>query len=362
MIKIGGETMNTRNPAFDRSRLKVRGLAERQHDLTLAAILPLQPSPVVHETLQQIASRIRTAQERGAAVILMMGAHVIRAGVQRFLIDLMEKGFISCIATNGAALIHDYEFALIGATTESVVRYVSDGQFGLWKETGRINDIVSRAAKAGTGLGESVGRAIHEEELPYRHLSILAAGFRLGVPVTVHVGIGYDIVHEHPNCDGGAYGATSYLDFLRFVHVMESLEHGVLMNLGSSVMAPEVYLKALAMVRNVAAQEGRQIKHFTTLVCDLIQLPESYTTEPSRDDPRYFFRPWKTMLVRTVADGGTGLYLRLSHAESVPQLWTALAKQTNDSDHACRAIGGEKTTEDCETVLGRIKKEPHEPV
>jgi len=138
------------------------------------------------------------------------------------------------------------------------------------------------------------------------------------------VGIGYDIVHEFPNCDGAAYGATSYTDFLRFAKILESLEGGVVMNFGSAVMAPEIFLKALSMVRNVARQEGRQICHFTTLVCDLLNLPDNYHEEPSKDNPYYYFRPWKTMLVRTVADGGESFYVKGHHAESIPALWTAI--------------------------------------
>jgi len=167
----------------------------------------------VRSELGSVASKIIAAKKRGAAVVLMMGAHVLRSGVQRYLIDLMERGYISCIAMNGAGAVHDYEFALIGATTESVACYIRDGRFGLWQETGRINDIVSEAAKNDMGLGEAVGSVIEEERFPHRDISIFAAGYRPGIPVTVHVGIGYDILHEFPNCDGAAYGATSYTDF-----------------------------------------------------------------------------------------------------------------------------------------------------
>jgi hypothetical protein len=247
--------------------------------------------------------------------------------MQRYLIDLMEKGYISCIAMNGAGVIHDFEFALIGATTESVTDYIREGYFGFWQETARINDIVSAAAKEKIGLGESVGRVIEEEEFSHRDISILAAGYRLNIPITVHVGIGCDIVHQYPNCDGAAYGATSYTDFLRFANVMESLEGGVVMNFGSAVMAPEVYLKALSMVRNAARQKGNKICHFTTLVCDLAELPKNYRTEASRTDPAYYFRPWKTMLVRTVVDGGESYYVQGDHSETVPQLWSAVALQ-----------------------------------
>ena len=309
---------------FDRARLTVRPLSERAHDLDRSVVQPLQPVPVSHPPLREIAGRIQKARDRQASVILMMGAHVLRSGVQRYLIDLMEKGHVSCVAMNGAGLIHDYEMALIGATTESVARYIADGQFGLWKETGEINDIVARAARENAGMGFAAGRFIEEEKLPNRDISVLAAGYRLNVPVTIHVGIGYDIVHEHPNCDGAAFGAASYIDFLKYTHVMEALEGGVVMNFGSSIMGPEVYLKALAMVRNAAHSEGREIKRFATLVCDLVELPDDFRKEAPRTSPGYYYRPWKTMLVRTVADGGESFYVRAPHAETLPQLWSAL--------------------------------------
>ncbi len=319
--------MSHRFPEFERSRLAVKPLSERRHDLDWSCLLPLEPYPSVAPEFSTLASRIVAARSRGSSIVLMMGAHVIRSGVQRYLIDLMEKGYLSCIALNGAGVIHDYELALIGATTESVAKYVQDGSFGLWEETGRINDIISTGAEEQLGLGEAVGRAIEEGRFAYRDKSILATGYRLGIPVTVHVGIGYDILHEHPNCDGAAIGATSYRDFLRFAGVLDGLEGGVLMNFGSAVMAPEVFLKALAMVRNVARQEDRHISHFTTLVCDLMNLPDTYRNEASREDSRYYYRPWKTMLVRTIADGGESYYVQGRHASTIPQLWTAIAAQ-----------------------------------
>ncbi|MBI2839855.1 MAG: hypothetical protein HYX75_16195 [Acidobacteria bacterium] len=313
---------------FDRSRLRIEPLAERTHDLGREAVRELTDTGCENGDLAAVADRIHSARQRGSSVVLMLGAHVLRDGVQRYVIDWMERNLVTCVAMNGAGVIHDYELALIGATTESVARYISEGQFGLWRETGVINDIVTSAARAGLGMGEAVGRAIEEGRLPHRDISVLAAGVRTGTPVTAHVGIGYDIVFQHPNCDGGAYGATSYRDFLRFAHTIESLEGGVLMNFGSSVMAPEVYLKALAMARNVAKQEGRKIAHLTTLVCDLQDLPADYHHEPVRGSAAYYFRPWKTMLVRTVADGGESFYVRGRHAETIPQLWSALSRLT----------------------------------
>ncbi len=313
---------------FDRSRLQIEPLEARSHDLDLSAILPLEPASQVKQEFTAVAETIVAARENNSAVVLMMGAHVLRAGVQRYLVDLMERGFLSCIAMNGGGVIHDFEFALIGATTESVSRYIRDGRFGLWRETGRINEIVSAGAKEKMGLGEAVGRVIYEEGFPHADISILAAAYRTGIPATVHVGIGYDIVHEHPNCDGAAYGLTSYIDFLRFTSALESVQGGVVMNFGSAVMAPEVFLKALTMVRNVARQEGRESAQFTTLVCDLRNLPDQYHCEPDRGHPDYYFRPWKTMLVRTTSSGGQSYFVCGHHAQTVPELWTAVVSKT----------------------------------
>ncbi len=314
---------------FDRNRLDIQPLSRRIHDLDLSVIKPLKEVDRIPPALRKTAERMLSAKNSGAAVILMMGAHVLRAGVQRYIIDLMEKGLISCIAANGAGIIHDFEFALIGATTESVPRYIRDGRFGMWRETGRINDIVANGAQRNLGLGEAVGKVIEEEKFPHRGISLFAAGYRLGIPLTVHVGIGYDIIHQLPNCDGAAYGQTSYTDFLRFASVVENLEGGVLMNFGSSVMAPEVYLKALSMARNAARTEDREIKRFTILVCDLAELPEDFHREAPNTEPGYYFRPWKTMLVRTVAEGGESLYVRGDHAETIPALWTSIEQIIN---------------------------------
>jgi hypothetical protein len=319
-------------PAFDRSKLRIRSLAERRHDLTLERMLPLNaPLPALeHAAFPILGRRLATAKGKGAARILLMGAHVLRAGVSRFLIDLMERKLITHIAMNGAGPIHDWEFALIGATTESVARYVSTGEFGLWRETGAMNDAIRAGAGSGLGLGESIGRAILNGDFPHKDVSVLASAVRLGVPVTVHVGIGYDIIHEHPNCDGGALGAASYRDFLIFTESVTKLEGGVALNFGSAVMGPEIYLKALAMARNVAHQEGRVIREFTTAVFDLIPLEGDTKSEAPKTDPRYYYRPWKTILVRTVADGGESFYIQGDHRATIPHLWHA-ARQADQS-------------------------------
>jgi hypothetical protein len=307
--------------AFDRSRLKIQPLSARQHDLTVDHWLALGDvtPPFEHPDLATVASRIGSSKASRilSSRILMMGAHVLRAGVNRHIIDLLERGLITHIAVNGAGAIHDYELARIGATTESVERYIQTGEFGLWSETGELNDWIAEAARDNLGLGENVGRRIQESDYPHRDLSIFAAAWRLSIPVTVHVGIGYDILHEHPNCDGAATGAATYRDFLIFARAVENLEGGVLLNFGSAVMAPEVYLKALAMARNVSS---RPIKHFTTAVFDLVPIQGDFRRQLPKSDPGYYFRPHKTILVRTVKDGGESFYFCGDHRATVPAL------------------------------------------
>jgi len=313
-------------PQFDRSRLIVKPLAERVNDLSLARWLALEDEtpPFESPDLPLVAARLQAARESGAARILMMGAHVLRAGVNRHIIDLMSRGLVNHLAMNGAGAIHDYELARIGATTESVARYIQTGEFGLWRETGELNDLIREAAAHECGLGEWVGQRIANSSFPHRDLSVLAAAWRLDVPATVHAGIGYDILHEHPNCDGAAVGAASYRDFLIFASTVEHLEGGVLLSFGSAIMAPEVYLKALAMSRNVARQEGRQIRKFCTAVFDLVPIKGDIHKELPKTDPGYYFRPQKTILVRTVADGGESFYFCGDHRATLPALWRRL--------------------------------------
>ncbi len=313
---------------FDRSKLIIEPLADRANDLTLAAIqdLDAEITPIGNPDLRTVVEAVQAAHERGSAVILIMGAHVIRRGNSRFIIDMMERGLITHVAMNGAGPIHDYEFALIGKTTESVPRYIRTGQFGMWQETGIINTIANAAVATEMGFGEALGTAILEGDFPNKEVSVLATGVRLQVPVTVHIGIGQDIIHQHPNCDGAALGELSYRDFLTFAESVTNLEGGVLLNFGSAVMGPEVYLKALSMARNVARQEDRSIANFTTAVFDLLDLGSDFEAEPPKTDARYYYRPWKTILVRTVADGGEGYYIQGDHRETFPSMWKLLTQ------------------------------------
>ena len=313
-------------PLFDRSKLILKPLAERKNDLD-RSVMVYPRSPYEHidqPDLDQLAARISAARQVGAPVVLMLGAHVLRKGNTPLLIDLMERGLVTHISLNGAGAIHDFEFALIGETTESVAHYISEGQFGLWQETGRINDAMVIAQRDGIGLGEALGCMIAEGDFPFKEVSLLANAYRLRVPITIHVGVGQDIIHEHPNLNGAALGASSYNDFLVFTETIRHLEGGVLLNIGTAVMGPEVYLKALSMARNVARQEGKTIAHFTTAVFDLQDLGPDFHTEAPRGTAAYYYRPYKTILVRTVQDGGESFYIRGDHSVTVPNLYHRL--------------------------------------
>ena len=327
---------------FDRDRLHLRPLAERAHELDRSCLVfPDGPrEPFEHPALPELAGRIIDAAAAGRSVMFCCGAHVLRKGNAPLLIDLMERGLLTHLALNGAGAIHDFELALIGHTSENVARYVASGEFGLWSETGRINEAAAAGYRQQIGLGEAIGRMIERESFPYRETSVLAAGVRLGVPVTVHVAIGQDIIHEHPNFDPAATGATTYTDFLIFTQSITRLEGGVFLNIGTAVMGPEVYLKAIAMARNVAKQNGQLIQHFTTAVFDLLDLPienllieksgQQLYSEAEKTDPRYYFRPYKTVLVRTVAGGGSSYYVRGDHRLTVPALYDQIVSMMND--------------------------------
>jgi hypothetical protein len=311
---------------FDTSKLLLEPICKRKNDLDLSVLLPLTVRETSNPSLAAVARSIVEARRKMSSVVAMMGAHVLRDGVQNYLIDLMKKGFVSCIAVNGAFCIHDFEFALIGETTESVATYIKDGRFGMWQETGRINDIVNSTVGTDLGMGEAIGKAILEGGFPNKDVSILANAYRYKIPATVHVSIGCDIIHQHPNFDGAATGAASYKDFLTFAKVMENIPNGVIMNYGSAVMAPEIFLKALSMARNVSRQKGFSIGGFTVLVCDLKDLPGKIAVAAEKGTENYYFRPWKTMLVRTLMDGGKGYYVKGFHKETIPSLWSELVK------------------------------------
>ncbi len=317
----------SRYELFDRRGVELWPLSQRGHDLEVADCLPLGPPEprFEHPELHGLVERIVTARGQQRPVILMMGAHAIKLGLSRFLIDLIERKWITHLATNGAGLVHDFELASFGGTSENVARWIQVGQFGLWQETSRLNEIARQAADAGEGLGEAVGRILASQPAPHAAVSLAAAAWRMGVPMTIHVGIGCDIIHAHPNCDGAAWGAASDTDFLIFARSIQDLPGGVFINFGTAVTGPEVFLKALSMARNVARQRGDMPRDFTTAVFDLIDLPENWReSTPSKQESRYYYRPWKTILARTVAGGGQSYYFRGNHRQTLPTLWAEL--------------------------------------
>ncbi len=317
---------------LNRNQLRVLPLSKRRHKMTVADIYALdaETSPYDNPQLCIVADRIAKAHRQRKQVIWMMGAHVMRRGNSRYIIDLMERGVLTHLATNGACAIHDFELAHIGATLEDVEDYISDGKFGNWEETGRyLNEAIVRGHHDKIGFGEAIGRFIQEAEkgtpFPHRDVSIFAAAYRLGIPFTVHKGIGFDIIDQHPAADYAAMGWTTGEDFLRFAQSVSQLENGVFLNLGSAVMGPEVYLKSLSMARNIAAQHGEEIRHFTTANFDLIDFPD-FQDEGSPAEAHYYHRPKKTILIRTVKDGGEGYHIPGDFSVTIPQLYHLLVK------------------------------------
>ena len=218
---------------FDVSRIKLKPLGERKHDTLLEDIKPLGcSSPMENADLDKLAGHIAEARRRGSAVIVLMGAHVIKVGMSRFIIDLMERGFITHIGLNGAGVIHDFELALVGGTSESVQRYISEGQFGLWQETGRINDIVKEGVTQGLGIGKRWVKPSTKKSFPTK-MSVCWRRAIACVSLSPHISIGQDIIHAHPNFDGASFGAGSHTDFLVFAESVRNLEGGVMLNIGT---------------------------------------------------------------------------------------------------------------------------------
>ena len=312
---------------LDRSHLTILPLSQRKHKMTVDDIYPLDAKIPLYKNvrLNIVAECIVKAYQNSKQVVWMMGAHVMRRGNSRFIIDLMERGLITHIATNGACAIHDFEMAHIGATLEDVEVYIRDGKFGNWEETGRyLNEAIIRGHQDKIGYGNAIGRLIQNQEssipFPYLEVSIFAAAYRLGVPITVHKGIGFDITDQHPAADFAAIGWTSGRDFLIFAETISKLEGGVFLNLGSAVMGPEVYLKSLSMARNIAAQRGKQIRNFTTANFDLIDFAD-FQDEGNPTDAHYYHRPKKTILIRTVKDGGDSYHISGDFSVTVPHLY-----------------------------------------
>jgi hypothetical protein len=264
------------------------------------------PGILAARDLRELAAAIAAARLRKREVVLGFGAHVIKCGLSPWIVALMEEGLLTGVAMNGAGAIHDFELAYAGSTSEDVGPALEDGSFGMARETADIvNGAAVEAARDGVGFGESLGRRILFERLPNASLSIAAAGARLGIPVTVHVAIGTDIVHMHPSASGAAIGEATYRDFLRFAARVERLEGGVYLNAGSAVILPEIFLKVLAMARN--RRQGLP-KRFITANLDFL--------------PHY--RPLTNVVRRPTSTGGKGYQITGHHEIMLPLLFTAV--------------------------------------
>lgn len=275
---------------------------------SFAAFLQSLPAILAGKQFQQIVERVATAVRNERLVVLAMGAHVIKCGLSPLIIDLMERGIVSAIALNGAGIIHDFELASTGATSEDVAEAISTGEFGMGRETGQfLNAAIVRGQEDGLGIGQAVGKALHDANPPYLEYSLVAAGYRLQIPVTVHVSVGTDIIHTHPEANGAAIGAGSHRDFQCFISVISQLEGGVYFNIGSAVILPEVFLKAISTVRNL----GYAVKHFTTVNMDFIRQ----------------YRPTQNVVIRPTSDGGEGYTLIGHHEILVPLLAAAIIEQ-----------------------------------
>lgn len=311
---------------FDRSQLNILPLNQRIHDVNISIIRNINDHiPEYNNSdISLLANRIVEARrKKNASVLMMYGAHVIRTGNSMFMIEMMKRGLISHFATNGAGSIHDFEFSMIGNTCESVAKYISEGQFGLWKETGIINNAINEGVKEGLGWGESIGKYIWENNFPFREKSVLAMGYHLNVPCTVHIGIGNDIIHEHPNCVGENLGEASYRDFLIYTSSVSKMNHGVFMCFGSAIAGPEVFLNALDMVRNASAINGQEVSDITTAVFDMIDIDTSegfITPKNTVSDPRFYYRPWRNVLCKNASEGGTSFYFKGDHKQTVPNI------------------------------------------
>ncbi len=263
------------------------------------------PNILAAKDLNDVAAAIVQARKDNRPVMLGMGAHAVKVGLNPLIIDLMERGIVTSLSLNGAGIIHDFELAFIGRTSEDVDKEILSGAFGMAEETGSmINKAVRTAAEDGLGLGEAVGKMIRSNDFPYKDKSLLAACHRLGVPVTVHVAIGTDIIHMHPSFDGKATGEASAQDFKKFCSLVSNLEGGVYINLGSAVLLPEIFLKAVTLCRNL----GHTLQRFTTVNMDFIQ----------------HYRPNANVVRRPTREGGRGFALTGHHEIMFPLLAAAV--------------------------------------
>lgn len=276
---------------------------------TLRGFIDSLPETLAAADLRDLARRIAAARRAGRTVLMLSGAHPLKVGLSPLICAMLRDGVLSAIATNGAAIIHDFELAFAGRTSEDVGAGLSEGRFGMAEETGEfLNRAAQIAAEEGRGLGEAVGREIIRARLRYRDASIFAAAYRAGAPATVHVALGADIVHMHPRADGGAIGRATMADFHRLAAVVATLSRGVVLNVGSAVVMPEVFLKALNLARNL----GRRVQGICAADMDFIRQ----------------YRPRLNVVERpTKSGGGRGIMLTGHHEIMFPLLAAAVREE-----------------------------------
>jgi hypothetical protein len=265
------------------------------------------PNILASNHLKEVTAAIVQARKDKRPVMLGMGAHSIKVGLNPVIIDLMERGIVTSLSLNGAGIIHDFELAFIGQTSEDVDKEILSGAFGMAEETGRMLNEAINSADTEVGIGAAVGRMIQNGNFPHKDKSLLAAGHRLGVPVTVHVAFGTDIIHMHPSFDGKATGEAAHRDFQTFCSLVSELEDGVYINLGSAVLLPEIFLKAVTLCRNL----GHPLQHFTTVNMDFVQ----------------HYRPNTNVVRRPTKGGGKGFAITGHHEIMLPLLAAAVIEQ-----------------------------------
>jgi hypothetical protein len=314
-------------PTIDLGNIKTYHLGERKNLVTRSDLIwPQTPCPPFEsQDLASVAQWIAQARRNGRPVICMFGAHVIKCGLGPLLIDLMERKILTHLATNGAGSIHDTELALIGETSEDVAGSIEDGSFGMAEETGAlINGAVQAGMRDGLGYGEALGRTIAgDDRFRHRDISVFYNAFRLRVPCTVHICIGTDIIHQHPSVDFGALGWASGQDFKIYCQSVSELEGGVFLNFGSAVIGPEVFLKALSIVRNL----GHKVARFTAANFDILPLRGDYHAHVGYDNPEYYYRPRKNIVNRPTSLGGHGYHITGDHKLTLPNLYRLIRQE-----------------------------------
>lgn len=299
-VPIGGRASKVRAEEF---------AAPPGNDHSFGSFLESLPDILVARDFRRVVDAVVSATRAKKGVLVMLGGHVVKTGLSRLLIDLMERGVITHLAMNGSGAIHDYEVARFGSTSEDVAAGLRDGTFGMAEETGRgMNEAFTRGRAEGLGMGESLALALgRESRLAHPELSVVMAAQRLGVPVTVHAALGAEIIHQHPAADGAAIGDTSHRDFRRLAASIERLDDGgVALNIGSAVIMPEVFLKALTVARNLGAGKPR---NFVT--CDM--------------DMQRHYRPHVNVVQRPTQDSGKGYEITGHHELMVPLLaWAVI--------------------------------------